>query len=102
LLAELRRSGLSKRAATTVCNDIADGEPPRRISTPEAYRKAWIICKAMEEVLTTLDDGSEAAVWCTALAYRIFDFEDAYKAKHGCKPLNPGGPEWTDGPTGSA
>ena len=98
----LMRNGMSNEAAASVCNDIEEGNPPGVISTPDAYQRSWVICKAIEEILTTLDDGSGAAAWCSAIAHRILDFEDAYEAKHGHRPLNPGPPEWTDGPTGSA
>ena len=43
----------------------------------------------MQEMLTTLDDGSEVAGWWTSLAQRIFDYEDAFKATFGRKPMNP-------------
>ena len=38
--------------------------------------------------LTALDDGSEASLWCTALADSCVQFEDAYLAEHGHMPLS--------------
>ena len=75
-------------------------QPP--IKSVEHYQVAWTACDAASDILTTLDDGSDAAVWCCALARPIFDFELDYLARHGHRPLNAGGPEVTDGPTGSA
>ena len=73
-------------------------QPP--IKTVEHYQIAWTACDTASDILTTLDDGSEAAAWCSALTHphRIFDFEDAYNAIHGHRPLSPGGPEETDAP----
>lgn len=102
LRSALVRIGMSDEAAASVCNDIQKGNPPRAIDSASGYQRAWVICDEMQEILTTLDDGSEAAAWCTALAHRIFDYEDAYKAKHRHMPLNPGPPERTDGPIGTA
>jgi hypothetical protein len=98
----LLRCGMSDEMVASVCGDILEANPPRTIPTAHAYQRAWVICDAMEGLLTTLDDGSEAAAWCTALAHRIFDFEDAFRAKHGHPPLNSGPPECTDGPHGRA
>ena len=53
------------------------------LKTVEHYQIAWTACDTASDILTTLDDGSEAAAWCNALTHRIFDFEDAYKARHG-------------------
>jgi hypothetical protein len=56
----------------------------------------------MEDILTTLDDGSEGAAWCSQIAHRIFDYQDAFKAKHGYMPLDPGPIEQASGPVGTA
>jgi len=94
--------GISKEAAEFTCNAVRAGARQTAITTIEEYQEAWTICHAAEGILTTLDDGSEAAAWCASLAHAIIDFEDAYEAQHGRRPLNPGPPEWTEGPQGSA
>ena len=99
---KLMRSGMSNARAAAVCNDILELNLPRPISTAHAYQQAWVICDAMEGILTNLDDGSEAAAWCMALAQRIFEFEDAFRTRHGYMPLNPAPQDLTDGPTGNA
>jgi hypothetical protein len=68
LRAALVHIGFSKEEADSVCNDIRAGRPPKPISTASHYHRAWVICDAMEDILTTLDDGSEAAAWCQARA----------------------------------
>ena len=102
LLAALERKGLSEAAVVLTWKSVMAGAKQPPIKTVEHYQVAWTACDAASEILTTLDDGSEAAAWCSALTHRIFAFEDAYKAQHGHLPLSPGGPETTDGPTGSA
>ena len=47
------------------------------------------------DVLTSDDDGSEAATWLHAISHAIFDYEDAFKKQYGCRPLHPGGADWT-------
>ena len=102
LLTPLERKGLSEAAVLLACKSVLAGPKQPPIKTLEHYQVAWTACDAAADILTTLDDGSDAAVWCCALARRIFDFERAYMAQHGHAPLNAGGPEVTDGPTGSA
>ena len=102
LLTALERKGLSEAAVVFAWKSVLAGAKQPPIKTVEHYQIAWTACDTASDILTTLDDGSEAAAWCSALTHRIFDFEDAYKAKHGHRPLSPGGPEETDGPTGSA
>jgi hypothetical protein len=102
LHAELVRNGMSSEVAAFTCNAIRVGARPPIVATLEAYREAWIVCHAMQRILTTLDDGSEAAAWCVALAHALKDFENAYVKEHGHQPLNPGPPETTDGPKGRA
>jgi hypothetical protein len=41
----------------------------------------------MEGVVTNLDDSSEASATCTAWAYAVFNFEDAYKEHNGFYPM---------------
>lgn len=98
----LVRKGVAEEEAAFICFSIGAGAHPRAITTLTEYQDAWVIVDAMEEILTTLDDGSEAAAWCTALAHRVRDFEVTHEAEHGYPPLNPGPPEMTDGPTGNA
>jgi hypothetical protein len=102
LRAALVHIGFSKEEADSVCNDIRAGRPPKPISTASHYHRAWVICDAMEDILTTLDDGSEGAAWCSQIAHRIFDYQDAFKAKHGYMPLDPGPIEQASGPVGTA
>ena len=103
LRAKLLENGLTPEHAATTCKAIQNGKKPRELKTAEEYQVAWTICDSMEDVLTTLDDVSEAAEWCTAIAHRIFSYEDAFKARHGYMPLHPGRQhgEW-DGPAGTA
>ena len=42
-----------------------------------------------------------AALWCSALAYSCFQFEDTYLAEHGHMPLSPASQDM-EGPSGSA
>ena len=102
LLAALERKGLSEAAVVFAWKSVMAGSKQPPIKTVEHYQVAWAACDAASEILTTLDDGSAAAIWCSALTYRVFDFEDAYMARHGHLPLSPGGPEETDGPLGYA
>ena len=53
-------------------------------------------------LLTTLDDGSEAAAFCTLLGQAVIDYEDACHAEFGHWPLNAATAEMTYGQTGSA
>lgn len=84
------------------CNAISLGTKPPAILSAKEYQEAWIVAHAMTTILTNDEDDSKASAWFTALSHRILDFEDAHEASHGWFPLNPGGPEWTDGPKGSA
>jgi hypothetical protein len=56
------------------------------IETVKEYQQAWIICQAVEEVLTAEDDNSEAGQWHTRFAHAVTDFEDTYKAQYGHYP----------------
>jgi hypothetical protein len=102
LFEALLREGFTLDQAALICTSVRKKRLPPRIKSQDDYVSAWTVCHATEEVLITLDDGSAVAVWCSALASRVIEYEDAYLASQGHRPLNPGGPEWTVGPTGSA
>jgi hypothetical protein len=97
LRAALVRNGMSDETAAFICQEISS----RRPTTPDHDARA--ISGSMDglpcgrAVLTAIDDGSEAAAWCSALAISIIDYEDAYISA----PLHAGPPE-TEGQTGSA
>lgn len=97
----LLKQGLSAEAADFICETVKCGGSPPKIRTLAQYQDAWIVCRVAEDLLTALDDGSEAALWSSALAHRCFDFEDAYLAEHGHMPLSPA-PQDMEGPSGSA
>jgi len=71
---KLLGTGMSKEAALSTCSALRGSSLPPAITTLEEYPRCWIICHAMEGLLTTLDDGSEAARWCTELALGIIKF----------------------------
>lgn len=98
----LRRKGIAEVIIASYEFDIRTRAQPRPLKTAGEYHDAWIACHVTMELLTNDQDGSEAADWHYALTHAVFDYEDAYVARHGCRPLNPGGPEWTEGPTGTA
>lgn len=102
LLAALERKGLSEAAVVLALKSVMAGVKQAPIKSVEHYQVAWTACDAASDILTSLDDGSDGAVWCCALARRIFDFEADYVALHGYPPLDPGGPEVTRGLSGSA
>ena len=85
LLRALERKGLSEGAVVMAWKSVLAGakQPPIKSTA----------CDTASDILTTLDDGSDAAVWCCALVRRIFDFERTYVAQHGHAPLHSGGPE---------
>jgi hypothetical protein len=76
-------NGMSADAAAFTCNAVQVGAQQQAITSLEEYREARTVCATMEEILTTLDDGSEVAAYCIALAHAIIDYEDAYVKKHG-------------------
>jgi hypothetical protein len=98
----LLKEGFTSDQAAFVCSSVRKKRLPPPIKGQDDYVSAWAVCHAAEEILVTLDDGSDLAVWCSALASRVIEYEDSYLASQGHRPLNPGGPEWTVGPTGSA
>jgi hypothetical protein len=102
LYAALLHVGFPEKEADIVCDAISKGHPPGRIASASSYHRAWIVCDAMEDILTTVDDGSEAATWCMQLADRIFEYQDAFKAKHGYMPLDPSPIGQNTGPAGTA
>jgi hypothetical protein len=99
---KLIKRGISPKRATSICQAILSGKKQRAIKTVEQYQEAWTVADASNEILTTIEDGSKLAAWSTEYNHALFDFEDAYFAKHGHMPLNPGPAEMTDGPTGRA
>jgi len=97
----LLKHGLSTAAADFMCETVRCGEPAPKIRTLAQYQEAWIACHVAEDILATLDDGSEASLWSSAVAHSCFDFEDSYLAEHGHMPLSPA-PRDMEGPSGSA
>jgi len=100
--AGLIKNGMSENEADFVCISVAMRTHPRKITSIREYQDAWLVCHTMEDILTTLDDGSEAATFCTLLGQTVIDYEDAYHAEFGHWPLNAATPEMTYGQTGSA
>jgi hypothetical protein len=98
----LRRKGIAAITIASYEFDITTRARPQPLKDQTDYQDAWIACHVAMDILTDDQDGSEAADWHNALCHRVFDYEDAFEARHGCRPLNPGGPEWTEGPTGRA
>ena len=82
-----RRDGLSEEAATFFLTAIRTRANQRPLETAEHYREAWVAAQAVMDVLTSDDDGSEAASWLHAVSHAIFDYEDAYEKQHGYRPL---------------
>ena len=97
----LLKQGLTAEAADFICETVKCGSTPPKIRTLAQYQETWIACRVAEDLLTAPDDGSEAALWSSALAHTCFDFEDAYQAEHGYMPLSPA-PRDMEGPSGSA
>ena len=83
LRAALVLCGMREDAAAFTCNALRVGAQQQAITSLEEYQEARTVCAAMEEILTTLDDGSEVAAYCIALAHAIIDYEEAYKEKRG-------------------
>ena len=102
LKAGLIKNGMSEAEADFICLSVAKRSSPSKITTAREYQDAWVICDTIENILTTFDDGSEAAAFCTALAQVVIDYEDSYRAHFGYWPLNAATPEETFGQTGSA
>ena len=100
--AGLIKNGMTEAEADFVCLSVAKRASPRKITSMREYQDAWLVCHTMEDILTTLDDGSEAAAFCTLLGQVVIDYEDAYRAEFGHWPLNAADPEMTYGQTGSA
>jgi len=84
-----------------VCEALAAGAKQVPLASLEEYQRAWSILYAAETVRTNDYDDTPVEEWVTALAHRIFDFEDAFKAEHGYMPLNACRWEW-DAPVGRA
>jgi hypothetical protein len=100
--AALIKNGMTEVEADFVCLSVIKRAQPRKIVQAREYQDAWLICHTMEDVLTTLDDGSEAAAYYTALARVVIDYEDSYREKFGYWPLNAATPELMHGPSGRA
>jgi hypothetical protein len=100
--AGLIKNGMSEKEADFVCLSVVKRASPRKITCAREYQDAWLICNTLENILTTLDDGSEAAAFCMALAQVVIDYEDSYRAEFGYWPLNAATLEETYGQTGSA
>ena len=98
----LIKNGMSEAEADFVCLSVAKRARPRKITSVREYQDAWLICDTMENILTTLEDGSEAAAFCIALGQAVINYEDSYRAEFGYWPLNAACPEMTYGQTGSA
>jgi hypothetical protein len=82
----LVRSGMSEEEAAFTCSAFLVGARQPTIRTIREYQDTWIVCQAMEGILRTLDDGSEAAARCTVLTHALIDFQDAYEEEHGHPP----------------
>jgi hypothetical protein len=98
----LIKNGMTESGADFVCLSVAKRASPRKITSIREYQDAWLICYTMEAILTTLDDGSEAAAFCALLGQVVIDYEDSYRAEFSHWPLNASTPEMTYGQTGSA
>jgi hypothetical protein len=96
----LVRSGMSEEEAAFTCSAFLVGAGQPTIRTIREYRDAWTVCQAMEGILRTLDDGSEAAAArCSVLTHALIDFQDAYEDEHGHPPAMAGAPQTKKGMT---
>jgi hypothetical protein len=102
LLAALERDGNSDAVTIMAWKSVMAGAEQPPIESVEHYRAAWIACTAAADILSILDDGSEAAVWLAGLTQRIMEFERAFTLQYGHRPLSPAGPEEIDEPSGNA
>ena len=59
----LIKNGMSEAEADFICLSVAKRARPRKITSILEYQDAWLVCHTMEDILTTLDDGSEAAAF---------------------------------------
>jgi hypothetical protein len=98
----LRREGFNGETIKAYELDIRTRAKPKPLETLKEYQDAWSACHVAMGILTDDDDGSEGADWLRVLTNAVFDYEDAYQARHGYWPLHPGGPGWTTGPIGNA
>lgn len=67
LLAALERKGLSEAAVVLAWKSVMAGAKQPPIKSVEHYQVVWTACDTASDILTTIDDGSDAAVWCRAL-----------------------------------
>ena len=63
LKAGLIKNELTKAEADFICLSVAKRARPKKIVSGREYQDAWLVCHTMEDILTTLDDGSEAAAF---------------------------------------
>ena len=61
LKAGLIKNGMTEFEADFVYLSVAKRARSRKITSIREYQDAWLVCHTMEDILTTLDDGSEAA-----------------------------------------
>jgi hypothetical protein len=66
-----RRDGLSEEAATFFLTAIRTGASQRPLETAEHYREPWVAAQAAMDVLTSDDDGSDAATWLHAISHCV-------------------------------
>jgi len=67
LIAALERKGLSEAALVMAWKSVLAGAKQPLLKSVEHYQVAWTAAfDTASEILTTLDDGSEAAAWCCA------------------------------------
>ena len=71
LLAALEHKGVSEAAITMIWKSVMAGSKQPPIETIEHYQSAWTACDTAADILTSLDDGSQAAAWCCALSRQI-------------------------------
>jgi hypothetical protein len=102
LKAGLIKNGMSEAEADFVCLSVAKRASQRKITSMREYQDAWLVCHTMEDILTTLDDGSEAAAFYNALGHVVVDYEDSYHAEFGYWPLNAATAELLYEPSGRA
>jgi hypothetical protein len=102
LRAAFLHDGLSEEVTESFLIAIRLRRAQPALETGEQYREAWTAAQAAMGVMTCNQDNSEAAKWLRDITDAIFAYEDTYEVAHGHRPLNPGPPEWTDGPVGTA
>ena len=79
----LGQHGIPLEQSRVICEAIQAGIPPQPVTSLKAYWHGRSVNAAMEDVLTTIADGSQVAKWNTALCHYLFDFEGTYEQEHG-------------------